>query len=547
LKDKSGNWQTDPAVIATLFVEYYEEILGNETVNRRPATGELIRKGMVLAKEQQCELIKSFEPAKVKKAIFQIDSNKSPGPDGFGSGFYKSAWPIVGEDVTNAVLEFFQNSKILRQINSTSIALIPKIDKPEFASQFRPISCCNVIYKCISKLICSRLKSAISIIVAENQSAFVQGRSMMHNVLICHDILRHYNRKNASPRCLMKIDLKKAYDMVSLEFLEEVLIHFGFPGQFVKWIMLGVTTTMFSVKVNGGSHGFFAGRRGLRQGDPISPLLFVLVMEYLSRTLHTMSQLPDFKYHPMCKKLKLTYLIFADDLMIFCKGYVDSVNRVMETLAHFNAATGLEANLEKSNVYLAGVDERVKMQILARTGFSEGVFPIKYLGLPLSPKKWKKIECWSLIDKITHRIKVTYSKQLSYAGRLQVINAVLFSIHSFWGAVFILPQSILKKVDQICRDFLWGSSAEKKKVALVAWDKVCLPKRQGGLNIKGCSNWNKASVGQLLWQIIVNKESLWVKWVHDIYMKNDTSIWTHKTPIDCNWYWRKINALKEHM
>ncbi|WMV38625.1 hypothetical protein MTR67_032010, partial [Solanum verrucosum] len=111
----------------------------------------------------------------------------------------------------------------------------------------------------------------------------------------------------------------------------------------------------------------------------------------------------------------------------------------------------------------------------------------------------------------------------------------------------VLVLSILKKVDQICRDFLWGSSADKKKVALVAWDKVCLSKRQGGLNIKGCSNWNKASVGQLLWQIIVNKESLWVKWVHGIYMKNDTSIWTHITPIGCSWYWRKINALKEHM
>ncbi|WMV44651.1 hypothetical protein MTR67_038036 [Solanum verrucosum] len=158
-----------------------------------------------------------------------------------------------------------------------------------------------------------------------------------------------------------------------------------------------------------------------------------------------MSQLPDFKYHPMCKKLKLTHLIFADDLMFFCKGNVDSVNRVMETLAHFNAATGLEANLEKSNVYLAGVDERVKTQILARTGFSEGVFPIKYLGLPLSPKKWKKIECWSLIDKITHRIKITYSKQLSYAGRLQVINAVLFSIHSFWEQYSSFPRVFSRK------------------------------------------------------------------------------------------------------
>ncbi|WMV42413.1 hypothetical protein MTR67_035798 [Solanum verrucosum] len=183
----------------------------------------------------------------------------------------------------------------------------------------------------------------------------------------------------------------------------------------------------------------------------------------------------------------------------------------MEALDHFSAAIGLEDNLDKSNVYLAGIDKSVRIQILARTGFSKGVFPIKYLGLPLSPKKWKKIECWSLIDKIAHRIKVAYSKQLSYAGRLQVINVLLFSIHSFWGAIFILPQSILKKVDQICRDFLWGSSADKKKVALVAWGKVCFPKRQGGLTIKACSNWNKAYMGQLLWQIIVNKKSLWVK------------------------------------
>ncbi|WMV56909.1 hypothetical protein MTR67_050294 [Solanum verrucosum] len=385
---------------------------------------------------------------------------------------------------------------------------------------------------------------AISHLVAENQSAFVQGRSMMHNVLICHDLLRHYNRKSVSPRCLMKIDLKKAYDMVSWEFLEEVLHGFGFPGQFIQWIMLGVTTTMFSVKVNGVNHGFFAGRRGLRQGDPASPLLFVLVMEYLSRILHVMSQLPDFRYHPMCKKVKLTHLIFADDLMIFCKGTVESVNRVMEALAHFSAATGLEANIEKSSVFLAGVDEDTRSQILLRTGFSIGQFPIRYLGLPLSPKKWKKTECYSLVDKITQRITVTYSKQLSYAGRLQVINAVLFSIHSFWGAVFILPQSILKEVDKICRAFLWGCNAEQKKIALVSWEKICLPKRKGGLNVKGSSNWNIASVGQLLWQIVVNKESLWLKWIHGIYIKTDASIWTHKVPTDCSWYWKKLNGIK---
>ncbi|XP_047261967.1 uncharacterized mitochondrial protein AtMg01250-like, partial [Capsicum annuum] len=118
-------------------------------------------------------------------------------------------------------------------------------------------------------------------------------------------------------------------------------------------VMSGVTTTKFSIKVNGVGHGFFEGRRGLRQGGPMSPLLFVLVMEYLSRTLRKMSELPDFRFHPMCKKTKLTHLVFADDLMIFCKGTASSVSRVMEALDHFSKVTGLEANNDKSNIILA--------------------------------------------------------------------------------------------------------------------------------------------------------------------------------------------------
>ncbi|XP_075091651.1 uncharacterized protein LOC142171846 [Nicotiana tabacum] len=167
--------------------------------------------------------------------------------------------------------------------------------------------------------------------------------------------------------------------------------------------------------------------------------------------------------------------------------------------------------------------------------------------MPLSPKKWSKLECQQLIEKITHRIKVTYAKKLSYAGRLQVITAVLFSIYSFWGAVFILPQSVLKEVDKRCRDYLWGTSEDKRRVPLVSWEKICCPKKNGGLNIKGCSSWNKASVGKLLWQLTHSKNSLCVKWVHDIYIKNDPNVWSHTVPQDFSWYWKKLNSLKEKM
>ncbi|XP_070049962.1 uncharacterized protein [Nicotiana tomentosiformis] len=280
----------------------------------------------------------------------------------------------------------------------------------------------------------------------------------MRNVLIWHDPLRHYNRKT-SLGCLMKIDLRKAYDMVSWEFLEEALIGFGFPDRFIQWIMVCVTTTMFTVKINREGHGYFAGKRGLRQGDPLSPLLFILVMEYLSRSLKIISRLPDFRFHPMCKELQLTHLTFADDLMIFVK-HVSSRSRRR----------------------------------------SQG-----------------------------HAV----SKNRICTGHI-----------SYQGDIFILPQSMLKEVDKLCKEYLWEKTEGQKKVALVAWEKVCCPNKLGGLNVKGCKVWNMASIGKLLWQLVMNKESLWVRWVHGVYMKADHNIWTHSPPMDSSWYWRELNALK---
>lgn len=157
------------------------------------------------------------------------------------------------------------------------------------------------------------------------------------------------------------------------------------------------------------------------------------------------------------------------------------------------------------------------------------------------------MDCQQLVDKITKRIRVAYSKHLSYAGRLQIIMAVLFSMYNFWGAVFILPQSVLKEIDKRCRELLWGATEGKRKLALVKWTKVCVPKKYGGLNIKGCCNWNIASVGKLLWQLARKKDILWVKWVNGIYMKTNRNIWEHIPPVDCSWYWKKLNSLKAQM
>lgn len=151
--------------------------------------------------------------------------------------------------------------------------------------------------------------------------------------------------------------------------------------------MTCVSSPTFTIKVNGEEHGYFDGKRGLRQGDPRSPLLFVLVMEYLSRVLKYMCALPDFAFHPMCKQLKLSHLIFANDLRIFCKANTNFVKRVMEALSHSSDVSGLVANMDKSSIFMAGIDDQTRDQLIEITGFTQGTFPTRYLGLPLSSTK----------------------------------------------------------------------------------------------------------------------------------------------------------------
>ncbi|XP_075106858.1 uncharacterized protein LOC142179868 [Nicotiana tabacum] len=157
------------------------------------------------------------------------------------------------------------------------------------------------------------------------------------------------------------------------------------------------------------------------------------------------------------------------------------------------------------------------------------------------------MECHQLVEKITSRIKIGYSRTLSYAGRLQIITAILFCLYNFWEAVFILPRSVLKEVDKQWRDYLWGNKEDGRKIALVSWDKVCVPKKYGGLNIKNCAKWNMASVGKLIWQLTMKQVTLWIRWVHGLCMKDSEDFWSHTPPQDSSWYWRKSNSLKAEM
>lgn len=282
---------------------------------------------------------------------------------------------------------------------------------------------------------------------------------------------------------MLKVDLQKAYDSVEWCCIKQILIQMRFPALFVNWILKCISTVTYKVNVNGTLTDSFDAQRGLRQGDPISPYLFVLVLEFLNSILGTLGQDLNFNFHPCCEKMGITHFSFADDLLLFSRGDLGSIKLMYEKFQQFSDATGLKENPLKCQVYKGGVQSEDKQQILEFLGYGEGELLVKYLGLPLSVNKLSVMQCKPLIDKITSRINTWMARTLSYAGRAQLIKAVLASMQACWAQVFILPQKVIKLIESICQSYLWSGSATITRRALVAWEKVCLPKSAGGLNL----------------------------------------------------------------
>ncbi|GFS34515.1 hypothetical protein Acr_00g0034340 [Actinidia rufa] len=276
---------------------------------------------------------------------------------------------------------------------------------------------------------------------------------MIDNIFLLQELLRKYGRKRISPQCVL------------------------------RWIMTCIFTTYYSLSYNGSLHGFFKGKRGLRQGDPLSPYLFVLCLEYLSRGLGELQLNADFNFHPKCGGLKITHLAFADDLVLFSKG-------------------------DTTFFYSAGISSMDMEAIKGITGFSQGSFPFKYLGIP-ADSRLSIFQFSPLIDKISGYISAWVGANLSYAGRTELVKSVLQGVECFWLSILPIPAGVRAKIDQLCRNFLWSGKCNENKRPLVAWKEVSLPKIEGGLGIRNSKAWNKALLSKTLWDIQAKKDSLW--------------------------------------
>ncbi|KAJ9543676.1 hypothetical protein OSB04_023383 [Centaurea solstitialis] len=318
-----------------------------------------------LSLSEALHMIRPISDEEIRWAVFHIGNDKAPGPDGYTSKFFKSAWNIVGKDLQIAVHNFFYSGRLLKEINHTLLCFIPKVPNASRVNDFWPISCYNVLYKVISKVIAERMKPYLFQLIGPEQSAFIPGRRISDNILMAHELVAGYQRNSGRPRCAFKIDLRKAYDTVDWRFLLGMLRGLGFHPVFCNWIDQMLQTSSFLIVLNGETSGFFEGARGLRQGDPISPYLFTIVMECFSMILkRCIMEAESFLFHQGCDELAITHLCFADDLFVFTGGDLASVEVLKRALDMFRRISGLEPNISKSDAFFCNVTPEDRAVIL---------------------------------------------------------------------------------------------------------------------------------------------------------------------------------------
>jgi hypothetical protein len=256
---------------------------------------------------------------------------KSPGPDGMSPIFFQKFWHIIKKDVITFVLNFLNKGEMNTRVNFTHIVLLSNVQQPELVTQFRPISLCNVAYRLASKVMANRVRPMMDQIISQSQSAFIPGRLISDNVLIAHEIHHAMKVKTGGRNGEMsiKLDMSKAFDRIEWVFVLKTLQKLGFPVIFVDRIRMCLSSVQFSFLLNGEEFGQLTPQRGIRQGDPLSPYLFIICSEVLSMLLTDLASAGRIhgaaasKYGP-----RISHLFFADDTLLFGKATEEEAARI---------------------------------------------------------------------------------------------------------------------------------------------------------------------------------------------------------------------------
>ncbi|XP_056847407.1 uncharacterized protein LOC130498081 [Raphanus sativus] len=418
LHNEEGIWTNSELEIENIAVKYFRNLFKSTSPSDFDGFLEEIPASVTM--DQNRKLTAVATEKEVRVALFMMHPEKAPGPDGMTALFYQQSWSVIKYDLVNMVNDFLSSGNFDDRLNLTNICLIPKTARPSRMTELRPISLCNVAYKIISKVLCQRLKGLLPNLISETQSAFVSGRLISDNILIAQEMFHGLRTNNACKEKFMaiKTDMSKAYDRVEWSFMERLLPKMGFCSIWVSRVMKCISSVQYKVLLNGQPKGHIVPERGLRQGDPMSPYLFILCTEAL---------IENIKKQERDKKLTglkvsrgspaISQLLFADDSLFFCKATLAEFGVIPKLLKDYEAVSGQLINFDKSSLQFGHkVPEPNKNEIKAQLGISTIGGMGSYLGIPES-LGGSKIQVFGYVTEriITRRLPKGVTKKITGA------------------------------------------------------------------------------------------------------------------------------------
>ncbi|KAJ3671646.1 hypothetical protein LUZ60_007725 [Juncus effusus] len=483
-------------------------------------------------------LVQPFHPLEVWSAVSNIKKGKTSRPDGMPIELIQKMWLVMAEDIMKVITAFYTNRLDLCKINKASITLIPKKEGANKIDEFRPISVISTPIKIISKLLADRLQPLLPQIIHSHQTAFIKNRSIAETFIVTREVANFF-KKRKIPAVLMKIDFKKAFDNIAWSYLMRLLKAKGFPDLWIMWIHNILLSSSSSIKVNGTSSEFFYHQRGVRQGDPLSPMLFNIAVDVLQDIIKKIDHL-FLKSYP----LETQILQYADDTIIAIEAHPENLKLLSIALDIFTEISGLEINWAKSSFIPIGIPEHLHQVVKELLRCDKNPLPCKYLGLPLTLTKPNQIAYMPLLKRIQDRMASWKGKFLSKGGRITLIQSTLKALPVYMMQVLKLPKGFLLQLERIIRTFLWkGNDEYKPGSSLINWETVTLPKRNGGLGIPNSEGQNEALLLKWLWKLDGPNQSIWKDCMNKLYGINSTADLTTPSTSNASYFVRDLASL----
>ena len=475
---------TSQAELEEHILRYYEQLYtqDNEVELNQEAREDCFQYiKQTVTKEHNTELLRPLTLDEVTEAMKQLPAGKAPGVDSIPSEFYQEMWEDIESDVFNFVSESMDHCLLEEELNISKIALLPKSEDRLRIQNYRPISLLNTMYKIVAKVYANRMKPLLHNWILPSQTGFVPNRCILDNIFLAFETIA-WTRENGQDLSMLLLDFEKAYDRVNWTFLKEVMVRMGFHTKWITQVMSLNDNAAASVVVNGEVSKSFYLQRSVRQGCPLAPYLFLLTVDVLGQMLQ----------HPGCgvQGLRLpdntfiTNQMFADDTMLLLDGTKENLDRALNVINRFGAASGAKLNLHKSvGLWLSTRPREWQWGEDAGLKWLEKGEVTRYLGYPFGIDISQKDKDAKMMQQIRKHLIRWSANKLSLAGRIMVANQVVLSSVWYLASCMDFSGKSLKLARAAVRNYMWSGKLDARARARVKWIAAVLPIVRGGVKI----------------------------------------------------------------